>query len=143
MRQRLRGDLKESMKTKTQTTTVVIKSILSEITYAEKANSKESVVSIIQRGIKQRQDAVCLYEKGERLDLAKQEKDQIALLIHYLPPQMTHDQIRNIAREVILELGVKNVKELGRVMGELTKRIPEGTAPKKEISLIVKELLSM
>jgi uncharacterized protein YqeY len=101
----------------------------------------EEIREIILKEIKKRKEAISLYEKGERQDLAEKEKKEIEILKKYLPEMLTEEEIEKMAKEVIKKLKVKDVKEMGRVMGELMKKL-KGKADGEVIAKIVKKLIS-
>jgi uncharacterized protein YqeY len=100
----------------------------------------EEVFEAISSEIKKRKEAVDLYEKGNRQELAEEEKKEIEILQSYLPRQMSEEEVKNIAGEVIKELGVKEMKDMGKVMKELIPRIKD-KADNSLVSKIVKESL--
>jgi hypothetical protein len=103
--------------------------------------SNEEIQEIILKEIKKRKEAISLYEKGKRQDLAEKEKKEIEILKKYLPEMLTEKEIEKMAKEVIKKLKVKDVKEMGKVMGELMKKL-KGKAEGEEVAKIVKKLLS-
>jgi uncharacterized protein YqeY len=72
--------------------------------------------------------------------LAEREKGELAIIEAYLPQMMAEDQIRQIASEVIAEVGATSLKEMGSVMGQLIPRL-QGKADGRVVSAIVRQLL--
>ncbi len=141
MRLRLKADLKLFMKSD-KTKLPTIKSILSEITYAEKANSKDSIMTLLQRAVKKREDAISQYIAGGREELAKQELFEISVLKQYIPEQISDAKLAELAFEAVVESGAKTVKDLGKVLKLLAEKVPEGAATKKDMADVAKKLLS-
>jgi uncharacterized protein YqeY len=95
--------------------------------------------------IKKRKDAIALYEKGNRPELADKEKKEIEILKKYLPEQLSEEELKKLIQESIAKVGGPNghpeIKDMGRVMADLNPKI-KGKADSGEASKIVKELLS-
>jgi hypothetical protein len=69
--------------------------------------------------IKQRQEAVELYDKGGRADLAAQEREEIAVISAYLPRQMSEDDVKAAVASAIAESGAAGMKDMGKVIAVL------------------------
>jgi len=103
--------------------------------------SDEEVVGVISSEIKKRNEALLLFEKGKREDLIKKEKSEMKILQNYLPKQLSEEEIKKLAKEVMKKVGVKDIKDMGKVMSELIPKV-KGKADGGLVSKIVKELLS-
>jgi uncharacterized protein len=77
------------------------------------------VLSILQKMIKQRQESVELYKKGNRADLVKQEEEEIAIISGYLPKQMSEAEMTAAIDAAIAETGAASMKDMGKVIGAL------------------------
>jgi len=121
-----------------------IRMIRAEILNKDKEHGKEAteedIVKLLQSMIKRREEAAEQYAKGGRQDLAAKEREEAGIIRDYLPPQMNDDELRQAIQEAIAETGASSVKEMGKVMGLLTKRLAGQAAPAR-ISQMVKELL--
>lgn len=100
----------------------------------------EEIIDVISSEIKKRKEAVSGYEKGERKELAEKEKKEIEILKHYLPEQLSEEEIKKIAQAAIKEVGAKEQKDMGKVMGVLAPQT-KGKADGSLVSKVVKELL--
>ena len=100
---------------------------MSELQYKEKEKGlavDEPVANqILQSMIRKRKEAIEQFRKGGREALAEKEQQEISIIREYLPEQLLDDAIREHARIVISELGVRGPKEMGRVMGVLMKKL--------------------
>jgi uncharacterized protein len=76
-------------------------------------------LSILQKMIKQRQEAVELYDKGGRPELSAQEREEIAIISAYLPKQMSDDDVKAAIAAAIKEAGAAGMKDMGKVIGAL------------------------
>ena len=77
------------------------------------------VLGILQKMIKQRQESVELYKKGNRDDLVKQEEEEIAIISVYLPKQMSEAEMAAAIDAAIAETGAAGMKDMGKVIGVL------------------------
>ena len=84
--------------------------------------SDEELLSLLQKMIKQCQESVELFEKGGRLELAQQEREEIAIIAAYLPQQMTEAQMRAAIDAAVAETGAAGMKDMGKVMAALKTR---------------------
>ncbi|TPX57246.1 hypothetical protein PhCBS80983_g03968 [Powellomyces hirtus] len=144
IRTQLKTDLKSAMRAKNTNLSNVIKSVLSDITYAEKAsnaNTTLSVATLIQRSLKKRKDSAEAYRTGGREDLAAKEEEECKLLEAYLPKQMTEDELIAIVKEIINKSGASGVKDLGKVMKQISSKVDDAVAPKKLVADVVKKVL--
>src|SRR5579872_3411645 len=77
------------------------------------------VLGVLQKMIKQRQESVELYKKGNRADLVKQEEDEIAIISGYLPKQMPEAEMSAAIEAAIKDTGAAGMKDMGKVIGRL------------------------
>jgi len=103
--------------------------------------SDEQVLGVVSSEIKKRKDAVALYQQGNRPELAEREQKEIEILIKYLPEQLSEEEIKKLVVESIVNTGAKEMKDMGKVMADLSPKI-KGKADGGVVSIIVKELLS-
>lgn len=107
----------------------------------ESALTDEETIEVISSEIKKRRDAIALYEKGNRQELADKEKKEIEALQKYLPEQLSPEELKKMIEESISKTGAKEMKDMGRIMADLMPKV-KGKAENSEISRTVKELLS-
>ncbi|MBL8586854.1 MAG: GatB/YqeY domain-containing protein [Bradyrhizobiaceae bacterium] len=101
----------------------------------------DELKSLLQKMIKQRQESVELYEKGNRPELAAQEREEIAIIAAYLPKQMSDAEAQAAIAAVIKDVGAASMKDMGKVMAALKER-HAGEMDFAKASGIVKGLLS-
>jgi uncharacterized protein YqeY len=77
------------------------------------------VLPVLQKMIKQRQESVELYQKGNRADLVKQEQEEIAIISGYLPKQMSEAEMTAAIEAAIKDTGATGMKDMGKVIGAL------------------------
>lgn len=100
----------------------------------------EGVLEIIAKEVKKRKDSLPEYEKSGREELVKNLNEEIEYLMKYLPEQLSCDEVREIVKQTILEVGATGMKDMGKVMGAVIAKT-KGRADGKVINSIVKELL--
>src|ERR1700719_3888315 len=81
--------------------------------------SDADLLGVLQKMIKQRQEAVELYDKGGRAELATQEREEIAVITAYLPKQMSENDVKAAIAAVIAETNAAGIKDMGKVIGAL------------------------
>lgn len=101
----------------------------------------EAATKIVAKLAKQRTESAEIYRTQGREDLAQEEEAQLAVLQEFLPKQLSIEEIEAHVKAVIAELGVADMKGMGRVMGEASKRLA-GQVDGKVLSEVVKKLLS-
>ena len=97
--------------------------------------------NVVRKQMKQREDAIAMYEKAGRPELAEKEKAEMAVLAAFLPREMTPEEIAPVLEAVVADLGASSKKDMGRVMKEMQSRT-EGRAPGKVLSQMVAARLS-
>jgi len=98
-------------------------------------------LSLLQKMIKQRQESVELYKKGNRADLVKQEEEEIAIISGYLPKQMAESDMAAAIDAAIKETGAAGMKDMGKVIGALRGKYA-GQMDFGKASALVKSKLS-
>jgi uncharacterized protein YqeY len=81
--------------------------------------AEDEMLALLQKMIKQRQEAIELYDKGGRAELAQQERDEIAIIAGYLPKQMSEDEVKAAIAAAIAETGAAGMKDMGKVIAVL------------------------
>ncbi len=101
----------------------------------------DAVAKLLGTMIKQRREAIDLYVKGNRPELAEKETKEIAVLEAYLPKGLSPAEVESLAREAVAAAGAKSPADLGRVMKELMPKVA-GRADGKFVNEIVRRLLA-
>ena len=139
--------IKESMKSKDQTSLRALRAIKSAIILqkTQKGSSEEisndDELKILQKLVKQRKDSADIYQDQDRMDLAQPELDEIKIIEQFLPEAMSEEEVENEVKKVIGETGAEGMKDMGKVMGIVTKKLM-GKADGKTISTIVRNNLN-
>ncbi|MEK9180727.1 MAG: GatB/YqeY domain-containing protein, partial [Patescibacteria group bacterium] len=118
--QKLESDLLSALKRKEAFVVKVLRFLKSNLDSAEKDKlaplTDEEAMKVIQKRIKQSQDAKEKYILGKRDELAAAEQSEIDLIAAYLPAQLSEVELADLAKSAIAELNASSVKDFGRVM---------------------------
>lgn len=142
--EKIRADLTEAMKAQQKerlsTLRMLQSAIKNEQINAGHELSDEEAMTVIRKAVKQRQDSIEQYTKGNRPELAEKERAEMELLKAYLPPELTDEELQNGVVDIIEALGATSKKDMGRVMKEATARY-KGRVDGKKVQEIVSRLL--
>ncbi|WP_089888340.1 GatB/YqeY domain-containing protein [Kriegella aquimaris] len=103
--------------------------------------SEESEIQLVQKLVKQRKDSAAIFQEQGRSDLAEPELAQVAIIEQFLPEQLTEEEIEKVVVQTIEAIGASGMKDMGKVMGMVSKELA-GQADGKTISTIVKKKLA-
>ena len=103
--------------------------------------SEEAETKALQKQIKQRKDAVEIYQQQNRADLAKIELEEIAVLEDFLPKQLSPEELAIAIKEIIQTLQVTDPKDMGKVIGAANKQLA-GKSDGKSIAEMVKKVMA-
>jgi|TARA_B100000959_G_scaffold116556_1_gene122685 hypothetical protein len=132
--------MKSSDKFKASTLRVALAKLKDKkIEKREDLNQNEEI-KIIQNLVKQRKEAADIYEKNDRSELMKNEMDELKILSMYLPQMMSEQELNELIKEVISDVGATSMSDMGKVMPEVMKR-SEGKADGKMTQTIVSNIL--
>jgi len=107
----------------------------------KKETDDEDIKKLLKKMIKQRNESVEIYKKNNREDLLKIEQGEINLLSAYLPKQLSEEETKKVCSEIITKVGAQNIKDMGKVMGELKKSYSDSIDFSKAGSML-KEILN-
>jgi uncharacterized protein YqeY len=143
--QKIRTDLEQALRKSDKLRCSVLRLALSGIRNAEIAQQKtlddSGILIVIDKEARMRRESIEAFEKGNRPDLVAKETAELAILLEYLPEQLTRQEIVEAARKVISELVAASPKDKGKVMSQLMPQL-RGKAQGQEVSEVVTELLS-
>ncbi|WP_298506164.1 GatB/YqeY domain-containing protein [uncultured Maribacter sp.] len=103
--------------------------------------SEEEEVKLVQKLVKQRKDSAAIFSEQGREDLAEPELKQVAVIEQFLPEQLTEEEVEKVVVQTIESIGASGMKDMGKVMGMVSKEL-SGQTDGKTISTIVKKILS-
>jgi len=141
---RLTDDMKQAMKDKNKETLSVIRMIRSSIKNSEidlrRPLDDDEILQVLSREVKQRKDSLQEFIKAGRQDLAESLEAEIDIISKYLPEQLTEEEIQEIVRQTIQELGASSKADMGKVMGALMPKT-KGRADGKLLNKYVQQFL--
>jgi uncharacterized protein YqeY len=137
--------VKQSMKSGDRVTLSTLRLLLSAVHNEEirvrGELSKEDIQRTITTLCKQRTEAIDLYRKGGREDLAQKEEAEFAVLKRFLPEQLAEEEVKDLIQACIAEAGAKGVEDLGKVMKLVMPKVA-GRSDGKRVNEWVKGLLA-
>ena len=146
--QRIDSDLKEAMRARDTTKLGVLRMLKSALKYAAIAKSgteaelsDAEAAQVVRKQVRQRQDSIESFEKGERTELASKEKEELSVLNAYLPQSMTGDESARVVHETIAEVGATSKAQMGAVIKALQAKMA-GRADGKTLSAEVQKQLN-
>jgi len=145
LEEKINADLKTAMLAKDEAAVRGLRAVKSAIIVAKTSGagttiSSDDELKILQKLVKQRKESLDIYIGQQREDLAKTEREEIAIIEKYLPAQMDEAEIRSELKKIIADLGADSPQAMGKVMGAASKHFA-GKADNKVVSQLVKELL--
>jgi uncharacterized protein YqeY len=140
LQDRLREELNASRKARNKPLTLVLGTVLADIenhhTAIQRDMTDADVIDVLRKAIKRRRESLEAFEKGNRAELAAQEREEIRVLEVYIPPSVGDDEIRETIRAAI-RAGAANI---GAVMGKVVPQY-KGRAEGSTINRIAREEL--
>ena len=144
LRDRLDADLKDAMRKKDALRRSVIRYLRSAIHNEEIATQQtlddDGITTVLSRQVQQRRDSIEAYASGNRQDLVDKEKAELAVVMEYLPEQMSAEEITDLVRQAVEEVGASGPQDMGRVMGLVMPKV-KGRAEGRQVSSIASDLL--
>lgn len=146
LKEKLANDMKEAMKAreagKARLSVIrLVRSAVRQIEIDEKVElDDEGILAVISKEVKQRRDSIEEFKKGGREDLVAQNEADAAILMEYLPAQLSEAEVRALVDEAVAAVGAQGPKDMGKVMKELMPKV-KGKADGKLVNQLVKEAL--
>jgi uncharacterized protein YqeY len=146
LQQEIMTAMKVAMKEKNQTSLTALRAIKSAILLEQTESgakaelTEEQELKILQKQVKQRKDSSAIYLEQGREDLATPELAEAEIISQFLPEALSEEEVSKIVEKAINDVGAEGMKDMGRVMGVVSK-IVAGKADGKTISSIVKSKL--
>ena len=143
--EKLKKDMIEAMKNKDKEKLTVIRMVKAALD-KERIDKKAEVnddllIDVVNKQVKMRNDSLEEFKKANRADLIKQTEEELEILKDYLPEQLSEEEVIAIIEEVINEVNAETIKDMGKVMKEVTPKV-KGKADMKHGSEIIKSKLN-
>ncbi len=146
LEEKILNDYKAAMKARDALKSSVLSFLRADMMNAAVAKKKKAlddneVISVIKKQIKQHQDSIEQFTRGNRPDMSDKEKRELEILKTYLPPELSAEEIKKIIEEALIITEAKDMKDMGKVMKEVNAKIA-GQADGRLVSDLVRERLS-
>lgn len=102
----------------------------------------EEIIDVLSKENKKRKESAEIYKQANREELAKKELEEVEIIKKYLPEQLSESEIESIVEKAVKETGATTIKDLGKVMGLISKDI-KGKADSGMVSDLVKKKLGI
>lgn len=145
LNERIAEDMKTAMKSGAALKLSTLRTLRAQLIELSKRGTEGPITSedetgVLLSAIKKRKEAIELYEKGGRSELAAKEREEISIITSYLPQQMTREEILGTIREIVTRTGSSSPKDFGKVMGVAMKEL-KGKADGSLVQELVKHTL--
>jgi len=146
LEQKITNDLRNSIKNRDQIRTSTLRMIIASmknLAIEKKAEELEDqdVIKVLSKQVKQHNDSIESFKKGNRADLVEKETKELEILKSYLPEQLGEGKIEEIIKKVIAQTGTSSKSDFGKVM-KLSMQELKGQADGKLVTSIVQKLLT-
>ena len=149
LKKQIEDKLNTALKAKDKNTYPTLRLIVSAIKDAEIAGRSKGqkeikdsdITGILKKMIKQRNESCEVYKKAGRTELLDNETKEINVINTFLPKQISEEETKKICQEILNNLGATEIKDMGKVMGELKKKYADQLDFAKAGSL-VREMLA-
>jgi uncharacterized protein YqeY len=144
LKEQLRADLATALREGNTSKRDALRTLLAAIKQTEVDEritlDDAGVQAVLVKQTKQRRESIADYEKAGRPDLLAKEKNDLAVIESYLPQLMDREEIRQVAVNVMAEMGITDSKGMGQLMGRLMPQL-KGKADGRVVNEVVRELL--
>ena len=144
LREKIEGDIVQAMRARDQGRLDALRFLRSVIQAQEKSKGEslddEGVVQVVSKQVNDRRESIRMFQEGNREDLVAKESVELEVLEAYLPPQLSQDELAQLVRQVIEEVGATTARDKGRVMGRLMPQV-RGKADGTEVNALVEQIL--
>ncbi len=147
LKSKIEADMKQAMLQKNKDELTTLRSIKSMILLAQtessanKELSEADEIKLLSKAAKQRKESADVYRQQDRPELAEKEESELSIIERYLPKQLSDEELSKEVKNIINQVGASGMKDMGKVMGIVSKTLA-GKADGKRISEIVKKELS-
>lgn len=144
LKQRITDDMKAAMRAKDQARLETIRMLRAAIQRREVDEQisldDDGVITVIQKQIKQSQDAIAQFAEGDRPDLVDKERQSVAVLRTYLPEPLSESEIDALIEATLDKTAAQSMRDMGKVMGLLKAKL-QGRADMATVSTKIKARL--
>ena len=144
LRDKLEDDIRDSMRQRNQSRLDALRFLKFAVQAVEKERGETlddpAMVEVVSKQVNDRRESIRAFEQGARTDLAAKESADLAVLEEYLPPQLSQDEIVDLVKAVVAEVGATSGRDKGKVMGKLMPQV-RGKTDGAIVNQVVTEML--
>ena len=144
IKDRLEEDIRNTMRARNRERLDTLRFLKSQIQLTEKNNLKElddaGVTDVIAKQVKDRRESIEMFGQGGRADLVAKEETSLAILLEYMPEQLSDEEIEALARQAVADTGATGPSDRGKVMGRIMPQV-RGKADGSQVNAIVSRIL--
>ena len=144
MRERLEDDIRQAMRDRAKERLEALRFLKSVVQATEKTRGStlddHAMLEVVSKQVNDRRESIRMFEQGGRADLVAKESAELAVLETYLPPQLSREELTQLVKDIIQEVGAATARDKGKVMGRLMPQV-RGKADGNEVNALVSELL--
>jgi uncharacterized protein YqeY len=144
IKERLEEDIRNAMRSRDQERLDALRFLKSQIQLIEKNALKEldepGVVEVVAKQAKDRRESIQMFGDGGRDDLVVKERAALAVMLGYLPEQFSIEELEDMARQAIADVGATGASDRGKVMGRIMPQV-RGKADGSAVNAVVSRLL--
>ena len=144
LREQIESDIVTAMRSRDQGRLDALRFLKSAIQAQEKTKGsgldEAGLIQIIAKQVNDRRESIEMFRQGNREDLVAKESEALAVLEAYMPPQLGQEELEQLVRQVIEEVGAASVRDKGRVMGKLMPQV-RGKADGAQVNALVDQVL--
>ncbi len=145
LKEQLNNAMKEAMKARDDLRLSAVRMVRSAIKNREIESRSElddrAVIDVIATMAKQRRESIRMYREGNRNELAEKEERELAVLLEFMPSQLTPEEIDSLISQIIQDNAAQGAKDMGRIM-KIVSPLIAGKADGKAVSEAVRRLLA-
>jgi len=145
MQERLKGEMKQAMKSREKVRLGTIRLILAAIKQREVDErivlDDQQVIVVLDKMLKQRRESIRQYREASRDDLAEVEEAEVLVIQEFLPQELTEKEINDMVKSAIADSSASSIKDMGKVMAIL-KPAMQGRADMAVVSTKIKAMLA-
>src|SRR3989338_7502011 len=128
IKEQLETDYHSTLKARDESAVLTLRQLKTALTNAEigkgrEALSEEEVIKLLRGEVKKRREAIELYQRGGRPELAAKEQREVAVISRYLPPELDEATVRAKVEETVAALGATGSNDIGKVTGAVMKAL--------------------
>jgi len=144
LRDTLEDDIHAAMRSRDTSRLEALRYLKSAIQMEEKSRgtplNQDGLLQMVIKQVNDRRESIRMFEQGNRSDLVAKETADLAVIEVYLPPQLSHDDLVELVRQVVAEVGATTERDKGKVMGRLMPQV-RGKADGTEVNALVTQML--